>query len=313
MEELKAEVIKTLLYFDIFSFPLTMEEIHLYCGKKANHLAISAALIDLMLEAKLYKVEDYYLVRYRPDWIEQRKANHRRSIKKMKIAKRNAGLINAFPFVRGVAISGSLSKYAADEKADIDYFIIAHAQRLWICRSFLHLFKKVTYLFGMQHDFCMNFFLDQSELELKDKNLYTAIEGATIVPIYGVAAHQAFFEQNNWILKYFPNLNWSEKIKTILVPKKYYIKKALETLLGGKFGNYINQWLYEFTTNWWKKKFKKNEYSKDYFDHDVRTTPGESKYHPNDYQPLILSAFNERMDAYQAGEMGRVQSNRLGS
>ena len=57
-------------------------------------------------------------------------------------AKWGASIIAAFPFVRAVGISGSLSKQYADENSDIDYFIITAANRLWIAKNLPAYFQK---------------------------------------------------------------------------------------------------------------------------------------------------------------------------
>ena len=84
-----------------------------------------------------------------------------------------------FPFVRGVFISGSLSKRCAAEKEDVDYFIVTSANRLWIARTIMHLYKKLTYLRGRQDRYCMNYFIDEEALEIKEKNIFTAVEMIT--------------------------------------------------------------------------------------------------------------------------------------
>jgi len=73
---------------------------------------------------------------------ERRKKGNDAAAKLLKKADKAANFIAAFPFVKGVAISGSLSKKFADEDADIDFFIITAANRLWLARTFLHLFLK---------------------------------------------------------------------------------------------------------------------------------------------------------------------------
>ena len=111
----------------------------------------------------------------------------------------------AFPFVKGIAVSGSLSKYFADEKTDIDFFIITTANRLWIARTILHIFKKFTYLLKMQDLFCMNYFIDEAELGILEKNIYTATEIATILPLFGYKIFDSFFKVNSWTRSFFPN------------------------------------------------------------------------------------------------------------
>ena len=142
MTQLKRNIVKTILYFDIFSFPLTMEEISRYCCVPTTKEELKKALSELIKREQIHCLEGYYSIAKNIELVKERKERFEYSNRAMKTARRNARLINKFPFVRGVAISGSLSKFSANEAADIDFFIIAARERLWICRSFLHLFKK---------------------------------------------------------------------------------------------------------------------------------------------------------------------------
>jgi hypothetical protein len=90
-----------------------------------------------------------------------------------------------FPFVRGIGISGSLSKNYADEDADIDFFIITSRNHLWIARTFLHGLKKLSFLVGKQDWYCMNYFIDEEALVIAEKNIFTATEVVTLKPVCG--------------------------------------------------------------------------------------------------------------------------------
>jgi len=299
MDQLKHEVIKTLLYFDIFSFPLKAEEIHQYCQTSTQLPIIHQALAELVAAGQVQQTGDDFAVREGRRLSELRDKKYRLSMAMMKKAHQNAAFISQFPFVRGVAISGSLSKYAADEAADIDFFIITAADRLWICRSFLHFFKKLTFLVGRQHDFCMNYFLDQQELELKDKNLYTAFESISIIPVYGRASFNSFFQQNNWASTYFPNADPKQKLSQELQERRGILKRGLEFIFRGGWGQWINQSIRRSTVSWWREKFRRQGYQMDQFEKDLRATNGESKYHPNDYQHQILQAYEERLERFR--------------
>ena len=302
MKTLETEVVKTLLYFDIFSFPLKQEEIYRFCQDKTNPSAIETTLNQLKREGHLCWNPPYYALREGEKLAQLREKKFHLSSEKMKIARRNGAFICQFPFVRGVAISGSLSKYSADESADIDFFLITETNRLWICRSFLHMFKKLTFLVGKQHDFCMNYFLDRRELELKDKNLYTAFESISIIPLYGGEAHAAFYQKNKWAKRFFPNYDAEVLLEEPLLERNGLLKRIVEGVFYGSFGNWVNDNIQKFTVNWWRNKFRRNGFEMNYFDRDLRATTGESKYHPNDYQRQILGAYEERLKNYQNGK-----------
>jgi hypothetical protein len=93
-----------------------------------------------------------------------------------------------------------LSKNFADERADIDYFVVTKANRLWIARTLMHLFKKLTFLVGKQHYFCMNYFVDEEALTIQEKNLFTAVEVATLIPVCGNGSMESFLRQMHGLI-----------------------------------------------------------------------------------------------------------------
>jgi predicted nucleotidyltransferase len=113
-------------------------------------------------------------------------------------AKGVGRLLIKFPFVRGVGISGSLSKNFADDKSDIDLFIITEKDRLWIARTLMHCFKKLTFLANRQHHYCMNYYVDEQQLQIAEKNIYTAIEVDTLIPLEGDVVFEQFYTANTW-------------------------------------------------------------------------------------------------------------------
>jgi hypothetical protein len=65
-------------------------------------------------------------------------------------------------------------------------FITTAKNRLWIARTLMHGLKKLTFLFNKQHYFCMNYYVDEvQQLQIREKNIYTAIEVATLMPSTG--------------------------------------------------------------------------------------------------------------------------------
>jgi hypothetical protein len=157
-----------------------------------------------------------------------------------------------FPFVRAVGISGSLSKNVADENADIDYFIITAPNRLWIARTLLHLFKKLTFITGRQHYYCMNYFIDQDAYKIQEQNVYTAMEIVTLLPVCGNQVLQQFYKANSWTRWFYPNLNPKERI----THNNYdsLLKRLTEKLLNNRFSERIDNYLLQLTDNRWNKK-----------------------------------------------------------
>ncbi|MEZ5195381.1 MAG: hypothetical protein R2764_02960 [Bacteroidales bacterium] len=83
-------------------------------------------------------------------------------------AKRFSTFISNFPYVRGISLSGSLSKGYIGDDPDIDYFIITKENRLWLSCTMLIAFKKI-FLFNSCKYFCVNYFIDTNNLEIEEK------------------------------------------------------------------------------------------------------------------------------------------------
>lgn len=293
MKKIKQNILKTLTYFDIFNYPLTNEEVRQFLPHKCNQLVVNETLYQLIRENLVYKLDNFYSLQNRPKLAEIRKAGNKHAIKLLKTARTAAKILSWFPFVESVAVSGSLSKNFADEKADIDFFIITSANRLWIARTGMHIFKKFTYLIRKQNWFCMNYYIDEMEMEIGEKNIFTAMEIVTLMPIYGINCFRKFIEVNCWTKKY-----WSDQ--NIFLPpeietKKIFLRRLFEKIFRQRFADAIERWLMNLTDKRWKKKVYKGKVN----DHGIRmamiTNPHFSKPDPEIFQSKVLQQYEHKV------------------
>ncbi len=288
-------VISTLEYFGLFKYPLTMDEIHRFMGEKIEYTLLVTCIEDLVEDGSINLSEDgYYSVGLNPDWSKERMAGNRRAQELLIASGKYVRKISSFPFVSSVAISGSLSKYYADEDADIDYFIITKTNRLWISRTLLHFFKKLTFIRGNEHYYCMNYFIDESALEIDQKNIYSAIETVTLIPVYNDDLIHTLKLNNTWLRDFLPNETYTEDLAYILKPRKQYIKTFFESLINIFNPKGLNGTLMNITDRKWRKKWKKKSYPMDNYDQAFYTTLNISKNHPDNYQSQILTAIDTK-------------------
>ena len=201
--------------------------------------------------------------------------------------------LHQFPFVRAVGVSGSLSKNFADEKADIDFFIIAKADRLWIARTFMHLYKKFTFLTGKQHLYCMNYYVDQKALLLKEQNIFTAMEIKTLLPISGKKDIQLFFGVNKWADELLPACDF--RIQQKDDPGKSLIKKSVEWMLNGWMGNHLENFLFRLTQKRWKRKMEKGKRNQKGQTMGLITDKHSAKSNPGDFQEKVLAMYEQKL------------------
>lgn len=291
----ESAVVQCLLYFDTFTYPLTLEEIYSYCSAKIHDEYMLEKVLRNLKNRNLIKQKNlYYFVNDDESIIERRLKGNHFAQKVMPKALRYGKLIARFPFVETVCISGSLSKNYFDENADVDFFIITKAQRLWLCRSLLVGFKKV-FLLNSRKYFCVNYFVGVDNLNIPDRNIFTATEIASLIPVSNVKGYSNFIAQNQWIYQHLPNFDLTKKI-TASSSTDHKLKKIGEKIWGKRFGDFADKQLFKLTLNIWQRKFK--HFNKSDFDLNMRSRKNVSKHHPSGFQQKVLKSWAENKEIY---------------
>lgn len=285
---LSCYIIKTLKYFHVFRHPLSADEIHAFLQAEASREELSYTLFEMVREERIFYANNMYSLENSAQIFLKRRIGAEMAEVKMKEARKCAAIIASFPFVNAVCVSGSLSKGYADEKSDIDFFIITSAKRLWICRTFLHLFKKLTFFVNRQHSFCMNYFIDESRMCLDEKNVFTATELATLVPMYNERLHGRLLSENeSWVKEYFPNMEMGNmQFQTISTQSA--IRKPVEWLLNNLWPERFNNFLMKLTDKLWRYKWERKNYPMEDYEIAMKTKWYVSKQHPLNYQKKVL-------------------------
>ncbi len=291
------KILKPILYFSIFNHPLKLEEVYSFSDHESRtdfDLEIEQAL----QQGIILKTDSYYHTNLTtPEHIQRRETGNRNAEKALEKAQKKAQFITSwFPFVEAVAISGSLSKGYFDSKSDIDYFIISKPGYLWTCRTCLVLYKKL-FLFNSRKYFCMNYFITADNLEIEEKNRFTATEIVTLIPLYGKEKLTAFFESNEWVHSFFPNKTRTDKDSIRPITKKK-VTAAFERFLSGSFGRKIEQLTFRTTFWFWKLKFERKLASE--FSIAFKSSKRVSKHHPSNFQKRIIDALNRKYDDLNA-------------
>jgi predicted nucleotidyltransferase len=287
------EIITTLKYFNLFKHPLNADEVYEFLAVKADREQLLHILNTLVASNRIYLIDGFYMPEHKPAYVTRRREGAERAQKLMKKAQRAANIISKFPFVKCVCLSGSLSKGYANEKSDIDFFIITNANRLWICRSLLHMYKKLTYLWGGQHSYCMNYFIDESMLCLEEQNRFTATEIATMMPVYNLNTHSDLVLSNNdWLVNTFPNKKW-QTAHPFNELKHKGLRIAAERILNFLRPKALNAALMQLTDKMWRSKWKKRGFPMEEYELAMKTRWYVSKNHPLNYQRKVLAEIAE--------------------
>jgi hypothetical protein len=205
VEILENAILQTFKYYSFFNHALTAEEVRQYLSVKASKAQVHSELQKLLEKNKIYGSNGYFVLVHQKDTISKRIESQKINGRLKRIGKIIGLFILRFPYVKAVYISGSVSKDGAQAGDDIDFFIIAAAERIWISKFFLMLFKKV-FLLNSNRYFCVNLIISSDALEIQKKNIYTATEAISVMPIKNNLYTRAFQIANRqWLHEYFPN------------------------------------------------------------------------------------------------------------
>ena len=294
--QLRSSIIRTLAYYDIFSYPLTAEEIYHNLSTNHTNLAEINTELQLLTEKQIvFHQGNFFQLKNDNEHINRRNSGNQLAVKRLKTARRVTWLISRFPFIRGILLSGSISKGFMEEDSDIDYFVITHPNRVWFTRLMLMLFKKV-FLLNSRKIFCINYFVDSENLEIQEKNIFTATEIVTLLPTFGKDIYDKFYEKNFWIREYYPNFPKRDTHK-ILDRKNGIVKSLLEKVLSKNLGDRIDDFAMGLFDKFNRTKYR--NYDEQEFKLAFKSSKKESKHHPKFFQKKVLVEYENKIKSLE--------------
>lgn len=285
-------LLQPLVYFDIFNYPITKDEIFNFLGKTdAKNGTLDNALNNLIKQGIVFNLDGFFSLQNQKELVTRRLNGNHKAQWFLKKAKKWSNFIGSFPFVRGVFISGSLSKNFMTADSDVDYFIITKPGRLWLARTLLVVFKKI-FLLNSRKFFCVNYFIDENHLEIEEKNLFTAVELCTVIPTYGKNLYPQLLANNTWRLNFLPN-SQPREITQVPLGKNSVLKNITEAFLN-LFGNLADHFCMLITVKYWEKKFK--HFNTIDFKIALKSRKYVSKHHPLNFQSKVLNAYETNLN-----------------
>lgn len=233
-------IFHTLAYSDVFDYPLTAGEVYHYLTSMSASLEdVTQALADETLFAR---VGDYFTLRGRENIVETRE--HRAKIAEhlWRKAARYGRVLARLPFVRMVAVTGSLAMDNTEEDKDIDYMIVTEPGHLWLGRAFSLLVARLARREGVS--LCPNYLITTNALELNERSLYVAHELAQMIPLSGMEIYREILHLNGWMADYLPNATRAPGAPRKMEPLqgRSRVQRVLEAFFGLPFGGWLEKW-----------------------------------------------------------------------
>ena len=236
---LEKAILQTVAYADVFDYPLTDREVHRYLiGLQSPQSVVQRALNDGgVTYHRLGHSRGYWTLAGRESIVETRLRREAVSARLWRKAMRYGLAIASLPFVRLVAITGTLAMNNVDHGADVDYLIVTTPRRVWLARSLCLVFVRLGRLEGVT--ICPNYVISTDALEQFDRSLFTAHEIAQMIPIYGSDVYRQLLDANTWAQHFLPNAfdPGRELPPRRVWPISQVLKRGAESALWGRLGD----------------------------------------------------------------------------
>lgn len=243
-EQIASAVLKTLLYSNLFDYPLTPEEITHYLidapGSKSQVLAILQN--PAWLDGRIKQVNGFVTLPGRENIVTGRRHRSEVSRRSWPKARFYARVLGHLPFVRMVAITGALAMDNSNERDDVDILLVTAPRRVWLARAMAVLLVYAGKL--TPNTLCPNYVISEEILALEPRTVYVAHEFVQMVPLYGYEVYQKMRAVNPWIAQMLPNaatpLHWEPEYRPGKMGR--CIKGVMEWLLAGRIGAWLDTW-----------------------------------------------------------------------
>ncbi len=231
-------VLLTIAYADLFDAAISEKEIHRYLiGQSLSQAQVAATLRSESVANRLDQGVVGYVLSDKDALLAETERRKLRADSLWPQARFYAKLIDQLPFVRMVAVTGSLAANNPTDSADIDLMIITAPGRLWLTR--LLILAVVQLARRQQIELCPNYILTENALALRDQTIYAAHELSRLIPITGQAVYRRLMDANQWRYAFLPNAHAYQFPADRRQPK---VKRLLETMLATAVGSRLEAW-----------------------------------------------------------------------
>lgn len=256
LSELQSAVLKTTIFFDIFSYPLTAYELWRYLNLPASFIDVCEAALFLTNQEFLETKQGFYFLPHQEKLIDIRQERYHYANRKLKIARKVTRLFCLLPTVKFVALSNLIGRHNLRDGSDIDLFIITKKNRIWITRLFcaglMKILRQRPTPENKRDKICLSFYIDEKHLDLSSladgkNDYYFHFWLAGLHPIYDAGAyHHQLMQANSWLKAYLPNGDFLLNNQAYREAPKSWREKILTFSLFCRLGNFLESWSQKF-------------------------------------------------------------------
>lgn len=227
-------IARSVLYAALFEYPLTLAQLR-QTLIESSHTATEILAIyshSPGLQTAIEWRDGYFFPRGRDVWIAERRKREAASRAFIHRHRPLLGLITALPYVRMVALSGSIAHLNLDGDGDLDLFIVTRGEHVWSVTVAVIVLAK---LLGRRRTLCANFVMSDTALALAPQDLFTASQVIHLKPIVGDNLFRQLLAANPFIARFYPNFHAVPTFTVRLgrIGRLARLKRAIEVLGAG--------------------------------------------------------------------------------
>ena len=202
--EQELAVLSSVIYASLFEYPLTLPQLceTLVHVRADEHTVAGWWRNSAFLQSAIEHRDGLYFPAGRHDLVATRARRETLSRDLLERERRLLSLVSGMPFVRMVAVSGSLAHLNAETSADLDLFVITARHRVWsVTLSVL----VIARLLGWRKRMCLNYVISEDALAVAPRDLFSANQIIHLRPIAGHDVFAAFIDANPFVRAFYPN------------------------------------------------------------------------------------------------------------
>jgi hypothetical protein len=285
--EQELAVLRSVVYASLFDYPLEpaqLESSLIGVGGPAAAIERWWRESDL-LQATIEYRDGFYFPAGRSDLVRTRSRREALSRELLERDRRILSLVANMPFVRMVALSGSLAHLNAEGSADLDLFVITAPHRVWSVTVATLVLSK---LLGWRRRLCMNYVVSEQALTIEPPDLFSANQIIHLRPISGHAVFERFVASNAFVRTIYPNFELPEVARPASPQARKPLVERILSLGTAQLAESVSRRLY----GWHLRRRAASWTSSD----QVKLEPECLKLHTTSHRASTLRRFEEAME-----------------
>lgn len=278
------EQLNSIIYHDIFDYPLTEEEFLRWEVRGVN--------VDGEVGSEIKNTGKYFHLKGRSAIVKLRQEREKESAKKLKLARKLSTKLFTINTIRFIGVTGSLAMNNARRESDVDLMIITSHGTLWSTRIVV---KIASLLNGFtvrsvgggesKNAVCFNLWMDGNHMIVprKMRNLYTAHEVLQVMPLLDRDnTFEKFLEANKWALDFWPNAHLGTRHWALGTRRLNSIAYLLLPIA----------WLLEPVAYLFQRIYMNRHITRELVE------PGRAFFHPIDWSKIVVREFTKKTRSY---------------